>query len=243
MDDAHRADSRDGHYDAGRDRERLSAARCLAIRVGTPAPASRRDPSPRGKRWARQGPNLRPLDVHRVCHGSVPHRWARNSAPRRPGRSMRPTRVARPCGPNDRARAGFRPLRSTTRERRTRRRRTRGGRTKTSAARMAGAPGFEPGMTGPKPVALPLGYAPIRPARRGCSAPGGAPQPFRARPTRRAGRCASARARPIRGRPRPSRARAPRSSSCGASRGRAAPWTHRRTAGRPRSGGNSARRP
>ena len=26
----------------------------------------------------------------------------------------------------------------------------------------AGAPGFEPGITGPKPVALPLGYAPIR---------------------------------------------------------------------------------
>src|SRR4029450_12236449 len=25
---------------------------------------------------------------------------------------------------------------------------------------MAGAPGFEPGITGPKPVALPLGYAP-----------------------------------------------------------------------------------
>src|SRR5918995_609014 len=27
---------------------------------------------------------------------------------------------------------------------------------------MAGAPGFEPGITGPKPVALPLGYAPPR---------------------------------------------------------------------------------
>ena|GEM_PF-4056974 len=25
---------------------------------------------------------------------------------------------------------------------------------------MAGAPGFEPGMSGPKPLALPLGYAP-----------------------------------------------------------------------------------
>ncbi len=26
---------------------------------------------------------------------------------------------------------------------------------------MAGAPGFEPGITGPKPVALPLGHAPL----------------------------------------------------------------------------------
>ena len=26
---------------------------------------------------------------------------------------------------------------------------------------MAGAPGFEPGITEPEPVALPLGYAPI----------------------------------------------------------------------------------
>ena len=26
---------------------------------------------------------------------------------------------------------------------------------------LAGAPGFEPGITGPKPVALPLGYAPV----------------------------------------------------------------------------------
>jgi hypothetical protein len=26
---------------------------------------------------------------------------------------------------------------------------------------LAGAPGFEPGITGPKPVALPLGYAPM----------------------------------------------------------------------------------
>src|SRR6478752_7155134 len=28
---------------------------------------------------------------------------------------------------------------------------------------MAGAPGFEPGITGPKPVALPLGHAPSGP--------------------------------------------------------------------------------
>src|SRR5262245_1548381 len=27
---------------------------------------------------------------------------------------------------------------------------------------MAGAPGFEPGIAGPKPAALPLGYAPLR---------------------------------------------------------------------------------
>ena len=27
---------------------------------------------------------------------------------------------------------------------------------------LAGAPGLEPGITGSKPVALPLGYAPIR---------------------------------------------------------------------------------
>ena len=33
---------------------------------------------------------------------------------------------------------------------------------------LAGAPGFEPGITGPKPVALPLGHAPI-PARRGAA--------------------------------------------------------------------------
>ena len=26
---------------------------------------------------------------------------------------------------------------------------------------MAGAPGFEPGIAGPKPAALPLGYAPV----------------------------------------------------------------------------------
>src|SRR5215210_4534249 len=30
----------------------------------------------------------------------------------------------------------------------------------TDVIQMAGAPGFEPGITGPKPVALPLGYAP-----------------------------------------------------------------------------------
>src|SRR5262249_40438599 len=30
------------------------------------------------------------------------------------------------------------------------------------ASVMAGAPGFEPGITGPKPVALPLGHAPAR---------------------------------------------------------------------------------
>src|SRR6202030_3650708 len=28
----------------------------------------------------------------------------------------------------------------------------------------AGAPGFEPGIAGPKPAALPLGYAPLRPS-------------------------------------------------------------------------------
>jgi hypothetical protein len=27
---------------------------------------------------------------------------------------------------------------------------------------LAGAPGFEPGIAGPKPAALPLGYAPIK---------------------------------------------------------------------------------
>src|SRR5512133_353285 len=30
---------------------------------------------------------------------------------------------------------------------------------------MAGAPGFEPGIAGPKPAALPLGYAPLRSSR------------------------------------------------------------------------------
>ena len=36
------------------------------------------------------------------------------------------------------------------------------GRARTNAnKRVAGAPGFEPGITGPKPVALPLGHAPI----------------------------------------------------------------------------------
>jgi hypothetical protein len=30
----------------------------------------------------------------------------------------------------------------------------------TGAIEMAGAPGFEPGIAGPKPAALPLGYAP-----------------------------------------------------------------------------------
>ncbi len=35
---------------------------------------------------------------------------------------------------------------------------------------MAGAPGFEPGITGPKPVALPLGYAPTTGGKAPCSA-------------------------------------------------------------------------
>src|SRR5207237_6433089 len=34
---------------------------------------------------------------------------------------------------------------------------------RTCQERMAGAPGFEPGITGPKPVALPLGHAPSGP--------------------------------------------------------------------------------
>ncbi len=32
---------------------------------------------------------------------------------------------------------------------------------------LAGAPGFEPGITGPKPVALPLGHAPTDPEQSG----------------------------------------------------------------------------
>src|SRR5262245_14664636 len=33
---------------------------------------------------------------------------------------------------------------------------------------LAGAPGFEPGITGPKPVALPLGHAPMPAGSDGC---------------------------------------------------------------------------
>jgi hypothetical protein len=36
---------------------------------------------------------------------------------------------------------------------------------------VAGAPGFEPGITGPKPIALPLGYAPTRISERDRLAP------------------------------------------------------------------------
>src|SRR5262249_7399738 len=42
---------------------------------------------------------------------------------------------------------------STERRRSVRRRRS---------GTLAGAPGFEPGIAGPKPAALPLGYAPLR---------------------------------------------------------------------------------
>src|SRR3990170_4462775 len=38
----------------------------------------------------------------------------------------------------------------------------RRGESQKSPELLAGAPGFEPGITGPKPVALPLGHAPIR---------------------------------------------------------------------------------
>ena len=40
----------------------------------------------------------------------------------------------------------------------------------------AGAPGFEPGIAGPKPAALPLGYAPKSSAAKCCSAPLGSPE-------------------------------------------------------------------
>src|SRR6516164_353944 len=39
---------------------------------------------------------------------------------------------------------------------------------------MAGAPGFEPGIAGPKPAALPLGYAPLRPEYKCGPRPGSA---------------------------------------------------------------------
>ena len=35
------------------------------------------------------------------------------------------------------------------------------GRDSDTVGTLAGAPGFEPGITGPKPVALPLGHAPV----------------------------------------------------------------------------------
>ena len=52
------------------------------------------------------------------------------------------------------------------------------GRDSDTVGTLAGAPGFEPGITGPKPVALPLGHAPVnrdaectrRPGRAGRSA-------------------------------------------------------------------------
>ena len=53
------------------------------------------------------------------------------------------------------------------------------GRDSDTVGTLAGAPGFEPGITGPKPVALPLGHAPVnrdaectrRRGRSGWSAP------------------------------------------------------------------------
>ena len=60
---------------------------------------------------------------------------------------------------------------------------------------MAGAPGFEPGIAGPKPAALPLGYAPLRREYRRGPGPRRAPRACRAR--RRAERALrSRRARP-----------------------------------------------
>src|SRR5204862_6174584 len=53
-----------------------------------------------------------------------------------------------------RARPPSRPLRGARSRANDRRRRRRARR------RVAGAPGFEPGIAGPKPAALPLGYAP-----------------------------------------------------------------------------------
>ena len=44
----------------------------------------------------------------------------------------------------------------------------------TAGSMMAGAPGFEPGIAGPKPAALPLGYAPLRAEYRPQSPPAGA---------------------------------------------------------------------
>src|SRR5581483_5935633 len=46
-----------------------------------------------------------------------------------------------------------------------------------SATQMAGAPGFEPGIAGPKPAALPLGYAPLRTEYKGAPA-GPSAMPF-----------------------------------------------------------------
>ena len=50
--------------------------------------------------------------------------------------------------------------------------------------RMAGAPGFEPGITGPKPVALPLGYAPVNGSRAIGVVSGGRRRARRAPPPR-----------------------------------------------------------
>ena len=67
----------------------------------------------------------------------------------------------------------------------------------TWAGSMAGAPGFEPGIAGPKPAALPLGYAPLATEYRRGPGPPRAPRACRAR--RRAGRA-----------PRSQRSRSPR---------------------------------
>ena len=59
-------------------------------------------------------------------------------------------------------------------------------------ASMAGAPGFEPGITGPKPVALPLGHAPERAHLAGVAGAAGRPTGRaiqHGRPRRRRSRC------------------------------------------------------
>ena len=98
---------------------------------------------------------------------------------------------------------------------------------------MAGAPGFEPGITGPKPAALPLGYAPTRTgsvavdlaavAEEHDQRDGGERSPrarsrpaCRSRTTQRSGRARRAPARPPRSRRRLARpCRGPRSGRRG----------------------------
>ena len=89
------------------------------------------------------------------------------------------------------------------------------GRDSDTVGTLAGAPGFEPGITGPKPVALPLGHAPVNrdaectrtpghPGRRLTADPAGSRPvpPRRERPARRARAVRRARSPPERERRR-----------------------------------------
>ena len=199
-------------------------------------------PVPRASCWTAS------VDVRRESNASPP-RSAASTRPR-PDRRRAAARRRAPSRPSAGRAAGAdasaSPSASACRGRRPSRR-LRGSR---HAGRVeAGAPGFEPGITGPKPVALPLGYAP--PVSTTTSFP-------EARPRRRPGllavgpgRTGGIAACPVQGHAHPDRYETPLPRPC--------PWperppararaqanqaasdaTQRRSASRPK-GGSSAR--